>query len=566
MPASWAMAEGALGGLAGEEGVEAEVDRRRRRRRSPRRRRCPACGSSGPASKTSGSRPPTASRTRATSSSTSGRRRGSARDADRLAAVLGERRGSTPPRAGGEQRVVAVLGVGVERQVVGGERDVVVEAAACSRRCSSGVIACGSPRQNRPWWTTIRSAPSAAAASMSCAVGRDAGDDGLNLGRVRVPAGRWGRSQANSLDRQQPVEVGDEVGERWHRRHGKRYSSLKARPQGESPPRGDRDWDLGNARCTGRLRHRAGPPDVTDHELVQAVRAGDDHAFERLYHRYHRRITAYIFGDGPRPRPRGGPHAGDLRQRPAAHAPDRPADRLQAVDLRDRQERVHRRVPAVAARRGGLYRRRGRRWRPPTRPARRPGRRPRPRSRRKQELAPLQGAFGGLSDDPSRILVMRELEGLSYAEIGERLGMSRPSVESTLFRARRRLTEEYEELRTGERCLRIQEIIAAAPTRRRAWASRDQRRMSRHVSTARRAGGTARHGRARRERPGAPAGAREDRRRCCRCPAFLRGAGSHGRLRLRRRRRPRTSASTRRRSRRRRWPPRSTASRRWRAG
>ena len=37
-------------------------------------------------------------------------------------------------------------------------------------------------------------------------------------------------------------------------------------------------------------------PDVTDHDLVQAVRAGDDHAFERLYHRYHRRISAYIFG------------------------------------------------------------------------------------------------------------------------------------------------------------------------------------------------------------------------------------------------------------------------------
>src|ERR1700710_2387254 len=36
--------------------------------------------------------------------------------------------------------------------------------------------------------------------------------------------------------------------------------------------------------------------DVTDHDLVQAVRAGDDHAFERLYHRYHRRIGAYVFG------------------------------------------------------------------------------------------------------------------------------------------------------------------------------------------------------------------------------------------------------------------------------
>ena len=28
---------------------------------------------------------------------------------------------------------------------------------------------------------------------------------------------------------------------------------------------------------------------------------------------------------------------------------------------------------------------------------------------------------------------MRELEGLSYREIGERMGISRPAVESTLF-------------------------------------------------------------------------------------------------------------------------------------
>ena len=70
---------------------------------------------------------------------------------------------------------------------------------------------------------------------------------------------------------------------------------------------------------------------------------------------------------------------------------------------------------------------------------------------------------------------MRELEGLRYRQIGERLGMSRPSVESTLFRARRRLSEEYEELVSGERCRRIQSIITGATGGRvgtrdeRAW-------------------------------------------------------------------------------------------------
>src|SRR5581483_42163 len=33
-----------------------------------------------------------------------------------------------------------------------------------------------------------------------------------------------------------------------------------------------------------------------DAELVRRVRAGDEGAFETLYHRYHRRITAYIHG------------------------------------------------------------------------------------------------------------------------------------------------------------------------------------------------------------------------------------------------------------------------------
>jgi hypothetical protein len=92
----------------------------------------------------------------------------------------------------------------------------------------------------------------------------------------------------------------------------------------------------------------------------------------------------------------------------------------------------------------------------------------------------LRGAFGGLSEAHHQILVMRELEGLSYRQIGERLGMSRPSVESTLFRARRRLSEEYEELVSGERCRRIQAIIAGAVGGRAG--TRDERKMARHVS------------------------------------------------------------------------------------
>jgi RNA polymerase sigma factor (sigma-70 family) len=98
----------------------------------------------------------------------------------------------------------------------------------------------------------------------------------------------------------------------------------------------------------------------------------------------------------------------------------------------------------------------------------------------RMSLDHLRGAFGGLSEAHHQILVMRELEGLSYRQIGEQLGMSRPSVESTLFRARRRLSEEYEELVSGERCRRIQAIIAGSTDGRAG--TRDERKMARHVS------------------------------------------------------------------------------------
>jgi len=35
---------------------------------------------------------------------------------------------------------------------------------------------------------------------------------------------------------------------------------------------------------------------ASDHDLVAAVRRGDDRAFEKLYERYQRRIAAYVYG------------------------------------------------------------------------------------------------------------------------------------------------------------------------------------------------------------------------------------------------------------------------------
>ena len=223
-------------------------------------------------------------------------------------------------------------------------------------------------------------------------------------------------------------------------------------------------------------------PDVTDHDLVQAVRAGDDHAFERLYHRYHRRISAYIFGmvhDHGR--------AEDLTQEVFVNAlrrmraTDRPIvfkpwvyeiAKNACIDQFRRTSRAEE-VSIDAEDGAGLAP--GDHGKLHAR-----GQTPDAAVESKQQLADLQGAFGGLSDVHHQILVMRELEGLTYREIGDRLGMSRPSVESTLFRARRRLSEEYEELRTGERCVRIQGIIEGATAG--SLGIRDQRRVGSHIS------------------------------------------------------------------------------------
>jgi RNA polymerase sigma factor (sigma-70 family) len=220
--------------------------------------------------------------------------------------------------------------------------------------------------------------------------------------------------------------------------------------------------------------------EVSDHRLVAAVRQGDDRAFEALYQRYHRRINAYVLGmvkDHGR--------AEDVTQevfvsalrrmrateRPIAFKPwiyeiakngcidaFRRSRRAEEVSY-DADEAL---APADRSRLVGS------------------GPSPDAAVATKQDLADLCGAFGGLSESHHQILVLRELEGLSYEAIGERMGMTRPAVESTLFRARRRLTEEYDELASGARCIRVQGIIAAATSG--ALGARDSKRLSAHLA------------------------------------------------------------------------------------
>ena len=219
--------------------------------------------------------------------------------------------------------------------------------------------------------------------------------------------------------------------------------------------------------------------DTDDLDLVAGVRAGDERAFELLYLRYHGRIAAYV-----RSMVHDHGRAEDITQEVFISAFRRMRETDRDIAFKPWMYEIAKNACIDAFRRsrhcnevsfdahgalgaGDHDRLAGM------------GAAPDAAVDTKVDLDNLRGAFGGLSETHHQILVMRELEGLSYRDIGERLGMSRPAVESTLFRARRRLAEEYDELVSGNCCLRVRAIVDAGG---RSAGVRDRRRMDRHIS------------------------------------------------------------------------------------
>jgi RNA polymerase sigma factor (sigma-70 family) len=223
-------------------------------------------------------------------------------------------------------------------------------------------------------------------------------------------------------------------------------------------------------------------PSCSEHELVAAVREGSDRAFEELYARYRARLSAYILrlvGDHSR--------AEDIAQEVFISALRKLRDSERPIIFKPwiyeiaknacidehRRTRRTREVP-LEPHDGGESAE-------AVLPIR--GQTPELAVERKQSLADLSGAFHGLAENHRKIIVMREFEGRSYNEISEQLGMTRPMVESTLFRARRRLTEEYDELVSGRRCLHVQALIDGDQLRSsRALGLRERRQVARHLA------------------------------------------------------------------------------------
>ena len=219
--------------------------------------------------------------------------------------------------------------------------------------------------------------------------------------------------------------------------------------------------------------------EAADAELVAAVRAGDDTAFEELYRRYQPRISRFVCGmlhDSAR--------CEDVAQEAFLSA----LRRMRATDAEinfkpwiyqiarnaaiDSYRRNNHAVEVSMDADDGL--RASDRHRLVGLDAS-----PDAALVTKERLDHLQGAFDELSDVHTRVLVMRELEGMSYREIGQKLDLTRPAVESALFRARRRLESEYSELSEGRRC----EAMAATIARIAQGVQKgtEEQRLARHA-------------------------------------------------------------------------------------
>jgi len=193
---------------------------------------------------------------------------------------------------------------------------------------------------------------------------------------------------------------------------------------------------------------------MSDAGLIEAVRAGDQSAFEELYRRYRPPVLSFV-----QRRVRDEGRAEDLTQEAFLSALRRLRETDSEVAFRPWIYEIARNATIDHFRRQARADEvsvdSGDNLRPGDHLRLVGDHGPERALAAKQQLESLCGAFAELSDKHERILVLRELEGLSYRQIGEQMELTRPGVESTLFRARRRLEREFADLETGRRCLTV---------------------------------------------------------------------------------------------------------------
>lgn len=179
---------------------------------------------------------------------------------------------------------------------------------------------------------------------------------------------------------------------------------------------------------------------MDDTELVRRARAGDADAFGQLVARYESRILRLVRGMVPEH------DAEDVAQDAFLKA----YRKLPEFDERSRFYTWVYRIASNTAldwRKRERYRRHG--DLPETQagedalPSDDPG--PRTAAHRHELRSAIDTAIAGLPPNYHEIVVLREVQGLSYEEIAATLEISKGTVESRLFRARERLRAALKE-------------------------------------------------------------------------------------------------------------------------
>ena len=175
---------------------------------------------------------------------------------------------------------------------------------------------------------------------------------------------------------------------------------------------------------------------MDDAELVASARAGDSQAFAALIGRYETRVVRLVRGMVPESDVEDVTQDAFLKAFRKLSAFDgrssfytwiyRIASNT-AMDWRKR-ERHRRHAPLPEGPEGE-----------DAVPSRDAG--PQAAARRNELAAAIDRAVANLPGHYHEIVVLREVQGLSYEEIAETLGISKGTVESRLFRARERLRE-----------------------------------------------------------------------------------------------------------------------------
>ena len=170
----------------------------------------------------------------------------------------------------------------------------------------------------------------------------------------------------------------------------------------------------------------------SDEQLVALFRAGSDEAFRTLYERYRQRLFAYV------------------RQMLAGHSRQDAEDVLQDVFVRafgalrrdERDVNVRAWLYRVAHNRCIDHLRRP--VPPPSEVfemSRKPLLDPVDEAQRREDLRRLVADVGRLPEQQRSALLMREIDGMSYADLAAALGVTIPAIKSLLVRARVGLVE-----------------------------------------------------------------------------------------------------------------------------